>query len=285
MNIVLALLLIAPPPPGAVVVQPVANMYSGPSADTDVVSQAICGTSVVLLEEKGDWVRVRTPDDYPGWMRLAALRRYAPGSPAYASARKTVQVESLFANVYREPSVTKHEPLLTLPYEARLEEAAEVENAADAASEWIEVRLPDERTGWIERGDVVPHPEPLGIPDDIKLARRFIGLTYTWGGTSSFGYDCSGFTQMLLRRRGVLMPRDADVRAAWNGLTAVARNKLRAGDLLFFGPSPQKVTHTGMYLGHGKFIHDTTHEHPGVQVSRLADPHWAKLLVACRRAK
>jgi cell wall-associated NlpC family hydrolase len=65
----------------------------------------------------------------------------------------------------------------------------------------------------------------------------------------------------------------------------VKRNRLRAGDLLFFGESPQKITHTGMYIGHGKFIHDTTHEHPGVQVSRLRDKCWAKLLVACRRLK
>ena len=43
-------------------------------------AQAICGVSVVLAEEKGDWVKVRTPDDYPGWMLLAALRRYGPRS-------------------------------------------------------------------------------------------------------------------------------------------------------------------------------------------------------------
>ena len=90
---------------------------------------------------------------------------------------------------------------------------------------------------------------------------------------------------MLVRQRGIVMPRDADVQAAWKGVLPVERNRLRAGDLLFFGASAEKITHTGMYIGHGKFIHDTTHDHPGVQISRLADPHWAKLLVACRRLK
>jgi cell wall-associated NlpC family hydrolase len=78
---------------------------------------------------------------------------------------------------------------------------------------------------------------------------------------------------------------DADLQAAWQGVLPVKRNRLRAGDLLFFGESPQKITPTGMYIGRGKFIHHTIHEHPGVQISRLRDQPWMKLLVACRRPK
>jgi len=268
--------------PGAVVVKPVANLYSAPTEDVDVVSQAICGVSVVLDEEKGEWVKVRTPDDYFGWMPLAALRRYGSGEHVYASTGKVLQVANLFANVYREASVTKHEPLLVLPFEARLEEIPGEQNDA---GRWIQVRLPDERTAWIQRGDIDPDPKPLSVVQTIEFSKRFLGLTYLWGGTSTFGFDCSGFTQMLVRRRGIVMPRDADLQAAWQGVFPVKRNKLRAGDLLFFGGSPQKITHTGMYIGHGEFINDTTHGHPGVQISRLRDPYWARLLVACRRTK
>ena len=282
MSLLLALALTALPPPGAVVVRPVANMYSASSEDGAVVSQAICGASVVLVEEKGEWVKVRTPDDYSGWMPLASLRRYNPGDHTYAATGEVVQVASLFANVYREPSVTKHQPMLVLPFEARLEV---VPGAKNDAGRWIEVGLPDERTAWIQRGDIDPDPKPLSVSETIELGKRFLGLTYLWGGTSTFGFDCSGFTQMLVRRRGIVMPRDADLQAAWQGLLPVKRSRLRAGDLLFCGESPQKITHTGMYIGHGKFIHDTTHEHPGVQISRLGDQHWRKLLVACRRLK
>ena len=121
MNLLLVLALTALSSPGAVVIRPVANMYSAPTEDADVVSQAICGVSVVVDEEKGEWVKVRTPDDYPGWMPLASLRRYRPGEHNYAATGSVVQVASLFANVYREDSVTKHQPVLTLPFEARLE--------------------------------------------------------------------------------------------------------------------------------------------------------------------
>jgi len=282
MSLLLVLALTALSSPGAVVVKPVANMYSASTVDADVVSQAICGATVVVDQEKGDWVKVRTPDDYPGWMPTASLRRYQPGEHNYAASGSIVQVASLFANLYREDSVTKHQPVIVLPFEARLEV---VPGPPKNEDRWIRVCLPDERTAWIQRGDIDPDPRPLSVAESIELAKRFLGLTYLWGGTSTFGYDCSGFTQMLVRRRGIVMPRDADLQAAWQGVVPVQADRLQAGDLLFFGGSPQPITHTGMYIGNGEFINDTTHDHPGVQICRLTDPYWTKLLVACRRLK
>ena len=90
---------------------------------------------------------------------------------------------------------------------------------------------------------------------------------------------------MLVRQRGIIMPRDADIQAAWSGVIPIDRKNLQPGDLLFFGGSASKITHTGMYLGNGEFIHDTTHGHPGVQISRLDDAPWTTLLVAARRVK
>ena len=90
---------------------------------------------------------------------------------------------------------------------------------------------------------------------------------------------------MLERSRGIFMPRDADQQAAWDGVVQVDRKDLQAGDLLFFGESEKKITHTGMYIGNGEFIHDTTNTHPLVQISRLDDEPWTKLLVAARRVK
>jgi cell wall-associated NlpC family hydrolase len=282
MNALLVIALIGSASFQGVVINPVANMYSKPSEDADVVSQAIYGTNVGFMEEKEGWAKVRTPDDYTGWMPLSSLRRLSAADRLYASTGRFAQVGSLFANLYREPDVTKHQPLLTVPFETRLEALSEP--PADGGR-WLQVRLPDDRTAWVQRGDIAFDPKPLTIPETIELAKRFLGLTYLWGGTSSFGYDCSGFTQMLVRRRGVTMPRDADLQAAWHGLAAVKRNKLKPGDLLFFGESAEKITHTGMYIGRGKFIHDTTHGRPRVQISRLADQPWTKLLVACRRLK
>jgi gamma-D-glutamyl-L-lysine dipeptidyl-peptidase len=280
MSLFMAMALFAAGVTQAVVVQPVANMYSQPSEDSDVVSQAIYGSRVVTLEERPGWRHVRTADDYTGWMPESAARLWPDGT-AYASAGRVAQVESLFAHIYREPDVTKHQPLLTVPFETRLEVAAE----PAGEDRWLEVRLPDGRSGWLQRGDVIFDAKPLSIEAAIALGRRFIGLPYTWGGTSSFGYDCSGFVQMLCRRRGVVIPRDADQQAAWSGVVPVSRQDLKPGDLLYFGSSPGHITHTGMYVGQGRFINATTWMHPEVQICDLSDAHWSHLLVACRRLK
>jgi len=263
--------------PNAVVVQPVANMYSRPSLDADVVSQAIYGGNVGLIERTDGWARIRTPDDYAGWVPLASLR---PGPP-YAAAGRNAEVRSLFAHIYREPDVTKHAPLVTVPFEARLEVASE----STEDPRWASVRLPDGRSGWVQSGDLGFHAQPLTVPELLEFSRRFLGLPYTWGGTSSFGYDCSGFMQMLARQRGAAMPRDAQPQADWSGVQPVERKDLQPGDLLYFGASAKHITHTGMYLGEGKFIDATTYQTPMVRIDELANPHWAGLLVAVRRIR
>jgi len=263
--------------PNAVVVQPVANMYSRPSLDADVVSQAIYGGNVGLIERTDGWARIRTPDDYAGWVPLASLR---PGPP-YAAAGRNAEVRSLFAHIYREPDVTKHAPLVTVPFEARLEVASE----STEDPRWASVRLPDGRSGWMQSGDLGFHAKPLAVAELLEFSRRFLGLPYTWGGTSSFGYDCSGFMQMLARQRGAAMPRDAQPQADWSGVQPVERKDLQPGDLLYFGASARHITHTGMYLGEGKFIDATTYQTPMVRIDELANPHWAGLLVAVRRIR
>jgi hypothetical protein len=196
--------------------------------------------------------------------------------------REGLEVDALGANIYLEPDVTKHAPLMMAPFGARLERA----NGGKDTPRWLEIRLPDRRAAWIQAGDVRADSKPLDISASLALAQRFLGVTYTWGGSSSFGFDCSGFTQAIIRRRGRVMPRDANIQAVWPGLAPVGtRTELQPGDLLFFGRDAAHITHTGMYLGKGAFIHDTPKDHPGVQVSELGDPTWTKLLVAMRRLK
>ncbi|HUO18011.1 MAG TPA: C40 family peptidase [Verrucomicrobiae bacterium] len=275
------ILAASPAAPSAdwVVIVPVANMYSSATENTDVVSQAILGSNVAVLEKHHKWAKIRTDDQYTGWIPLRDLRK---SSAPYGEGEHAVQVESLFANLYRETDVTKHEPVVTVPFETHLEA---IDDAPGNNQRWLEVRLPDGRVAWIQHGDILRDPKPLTIEQSIELAKRFLGIPYLWGGRSSFGYDCSGFTQMLVRSRGINMPRDADLQAVWSGVETIDRKDLRAGDLLFFGSGPDKITHTGMYIGDGQFIHDTTHDHPLIQISRLDDQPWTRILVACRRVK
>lgn len=260
------------------VTAPVADMHSAPSADSDVVSQAIFGSNVVLIESSDHWLQVRSADDYEGWIDARDVHRV--GAP-YAEG-KTAMVVSLFASLYREADIEKHEPVVTLPFESKLE----IDGQADTADgRFYSVRLPDRTTAWIQSGDVTFETRPLSIAETIELARRFIGIPYRWGGTSAFGFDCSGFTQMLMRQRGAAMPRDTRPQSRWEGLAVVERADLQPGDLLFFGKVPTKINHTGMYIGDGLFLHSTRVQRPTVQIGRLDDAPWANRFITARRLK
>src|SRR3954466_11391747 len=170
MSVLAAMALFAVTLPNAVVLQPVANLSSRPAEDADVVSQAIYGANVGVLEQKDGWARIRTADDYTGWTPLASLRT----GPPYAAKGRVAEVQSLFAHIYREASVTRHAPVITVPFETRFEVIAEPKE-----QKWIQVRLPDDRPGWLQLGDIAFDPKPIAIPEMIALSRRFLGLPYT----------------------------------------------------------------------------------------------------------
>src|SRR5713101_6043528 len=83
----------------AVVVSAVENMYSAPQADKDVVSQALLGQVVAVLESRDGFARVETPDRYRGWMLAGAFFEYAdPKAPRYATGGPVAEVTALMAN-------------------------------------------------------------------------------------------------------------------------------------------------------------------------------------------
>jgi len=267
------------PPTKGVVIDSVANLYSEPSRAVDVVTQAIMGTELAFWEIREDWYYVRMPDQYQGWIEAAAVRPYTAEDPLYASAGQVAEVTSLFAFVYYEPSVSAHAPVFELTIGTRLE-------VDDVREEWVRVRLPDRSLRWVQAGDLsigsADAPRPRGSQQDlVNTAKRFLGLSYLWGGTTPFGLDCSGFVQLVYRLNGVSLLRDADIQHTQPGLIPVERQDLQAGDLLFFGQS--RTTHVGMYIGDGEFIHATTHLRPVVQISRLDEPHWTALYRGARR--
>src|SRR5688572_17533694 len=109
-------------PREAVMLTAVENMYSGPDAGRDVVSQALLGQVVQVIEARDGFVRVETPDRYQGWVPAGALLTYdGPRAPRYARTGQVADVTSLMANLYRDPSVTTARPKAQAPLGARLE--------------------------------------------------------------------------------------------------------------------------------------------------------------------
>jgi cell wall-associated NlpC family hydrolase len=119
-----------------------------------------------------------------------------------------------------------------------------------------------------------------------RSAMRFIGVPYVFGGTGSYGFDCSGYVQHVFALLGIHLPRTADAQY-YAGRTTGGR--ILAGDLVFFQTYTAGPSHVGIYLGGGKFVHASSSR--GVTVSRLRDSYWAarylgaKRYVAAARAK
>jgi cell wall-associated NlpC family hydrolase len=80
-----------------------------------------------------------------------------------------------------------------------------------------------------------------------------VGSPYVYGGSSPKGFDCSGFTSYIYRQFGINLSRSS-VAQLDNG-TPVAMSELMPGDLVFFSSNRHYITHVGLYLGDGEFIH------------------------------
>lgn len=115
----------------------------------------------------------------------------------------------------------------------------------------------------------------------VKTAKRFIGIPYRWGGTTAKnGFDCSGLTMVSYRLNGLNLPRVS--RSQFKAGKWVAKSKLRQGDLVFFATKGGKrVTHVGMYVGNGEFIH-APRTGKNVRIEKLSNTFFAKTYVGGR---
>jgi cell wall-associated NlpC family hydrolase len=106
------------------------------------------------------------------------------------------------------------------------------------------------------------------IETAIAAAMKLQGTKYVWGGRTPDGIDCSGLVHTAFRAAGVNLPRDADQQSLVGTLVATRwhTSSLRRGDVLFFLGKRGTVSHTGIYLGDGKFIEATD---PVVKITPL----------------
>ncbi len=110
-----------------------------------------------------------------------------------------------------------------------------------------------------------------------RVAMRFIGTPYVFGGTSPSGFDCSGYTQHVFAMLGISLPRTADAQYYAGHPT---RGGIEVGDLVFFQTYLPGPSHVGIYIGGGRFISSSGH---GVRVSALSDSYWAARYIGAKR--
>lgn len=106
-----------------------------------------------------------------------------------------------------------------------------------------------------------------------------LGTPYLWGGTTTKGFDCSGFIQYVFKKLDVTLPRTTKSQAKEG--TKVEQEDLRTGDLVFFNTDGTGISHAGIYMGDGQFSHSSASK--GVQISKLSEKYYVERYVTARR--
>jgi cell wall-associated NlpC family hydrolase len=242
-----------------------------------VDSQLLLGEQVIVDRRQGTWAHVVVPDQptpldargYPGWIPAAQLTSRAP-----ATTTKDVVVLSPTAWAYAPDGVTRS---IQVSMATRFP-------ALSVDATWVHSQLPDGRAVLLRVADVAvvtrgAAPLPATAADVVRTAKLFLGLQYLWGGTSGFGFDCSGLTHLVFELRGITIPRDADAQARVG--QAVARADLQPGDLVFFA-SNGLVHHVGIYVGNNMMLSSLQTGSP-VEYSSLTAAPFASEYSGARR--
>lgn len=219
-----------------------------------VDTQVLFGERVLIIDRRDDWLKVIAcdqstsldPRGYPGWVPASQV---AINSEFLTQQQALTQivVTAKTAKLYLDEACTLVGDILS--YQSRLP----LLRQSDVT---VALILPDGGTGYMASSDVKLTSE-LSFDGSalVEAAKQFSGLRYIWGGTSAYGFDCSGFTYRLYQAHGLLIPRDADDQA--HAGQAVDRSSLLPGDLLFYAHDQGQgaIHHVAVYAGDGQMIH------------------------------
>jgi len=233
-------------PTKAFVRNSVSNSRSVPKHSGELSTQYLMGQAVSILKEDGDWYYIQGPDDYLSWIDGGGIIMEEEASEEWLNAKKqTVQINEYSANTA----------------------GGQASIASDLVFGNILGKL-DENTYVTPSGTRLNITNPVvfeekpgdAIENVITRAYSLMGRPYLWGGTSTKGIDCSGFTRTAFMNAGYMLGRDASLQVKEG--EAVDEKDVSAwqrGDLLFFGTvrddGSHRITHVSIHTENGDMIH------------------------------
>lgn len=237
----------------------VCNIRSKPKHSAELATQSTLGSSLRIYKKEGDWYYVQTPDDYLGWLDKDGFTLMDKTAYDAWMQEEKVIVTTDIAKAKAAADLESETVSDLLPGNILAKKGIEgdFEKVAfpDGREAFIPRRFRADLNAWLEN----TKPDTTRI---FQTAKRMMGSPYLWGGTSSKGMDCSGYTKQIFYENGILLPRDASqqVRVGEEIKTDTTLVNLLAGDLLFFGrkataEKKERIWHVAVYLGDGKIIH------------------------------
>jgi gamma-D-glutamyl-L-lysine dipeptidyl-peptidase len=236
----------------------VINMRSRPAHSAEMVSQALLGTPVRVLKSENSWYFIQTPDNYLGWAEEASMVQV--GGQALDSWRNSERLIYLpnSGSVYSDPGMISAESDIV---------AGCILQKRGEEKGMFKVAFPDGREGYLPVKEMVDFAKwrsevKCNAENIERSAVKMTGLPYLWGGTSTKGVDCSGFSKTVYFLNGVILQRDASQQALHGESVDISNGygQLRPGDLLFFGSNKggkKRVTHVAIYLHDNEYINSS----------------------------
>lgn len=214
-----------------------APMRGEASHRSEMVSQILFGEKAVVLDRKGDFTKIRNLyDSYDGWVQTTQV---APVTKHFMH-RKVVRYTDRFSTVAYLNDIPIHLSIGTPIYSIR-----KLGN--------YKLRYKRQKPLWDSYEDF--------SEEKIKaLATEYLNIGYLWGGRSSFGIDCSGFAQQVLKQFGKIIPRDASQQAR-EGEVVGFLQAAQCGDLAFFDNAEGNINHVGILLTPDTIIHASGRVH------------------------
>jgi len=243
----------------------VANIRARPSHSAELVTQSTLGMPVRVYQKKGSWYRIQTPDQYLGWVDSGGLELMDKDRFEQWQATEKLIYTQTYGHSHIDPD-SASQAVSDLV-------AGNILQLISQTGSHYQVGYPDGRKAFVPKSGAKPYADwKAGLPMSkealVATSKAMMGVPYLWGGTSTKGVDCSGFTKTIFFMNGTVMPRDASQQIHQGLLVDDSRefDGLQAGDLLFFGrkatdSTVERVIHVGMWIGNNEFIHSSGDVH------------------------
>lgn len=249
------------------------NVRESASASSAVITQIYKYGQVSVIDSTDGWYKVSFGDT-SGWVSADYL------SVTDDSGNQVGTISGNSVNVRTGPS-TGYDVVMTVV-------SGEKVSILGNDSGWYKVQFSTGVTGWVKSdyvstgsGDVASRGGSLGS-QIASFAQQYIGTPYVYGGSSSSGVDCSGFVKLVYNNFGIYVNRVAAEQATQG--TYVGTSNLTPGDLVFFATEgPGYISHVGIYIGNGQFVHASSGSAKSVTISSIWDSYYSARYVTARR--
>lgn len=271
----------------------------GPDESYRRVTLVDHGLELLATRKAGDWVQVELPSGRTGWIRndflkvsgsvsRVATHETKASRTRRVASKKNDEKPAKRVRVASSHHASKREQRAEASRRHRLALAKAGHHRRQAASAHkpsrSSHRIASAHTSHSRRGRH-GRPEasaPSTDADVVRTAYAYRGVPYHYGGSSRSGFDCSGFTSYIYRKKGVSLPHSAADQ--FNHGKRVSTGSLKPGDLVFFHTTRRGISHVGIYAGDGKFVHASSGG-GRVRVDSLTSGYYKQRLVGARRVK